>query len=110
MKTIVYNKLVRDRVPEILISKGHVPLMRVLAQPEYVHYLKQKILEEASEVVQATSRDAFLTELTDLLEVIESLTIASGITLDQLKEQQKSRRLARGGFEKRIFLEKVDEN
>lgn len=110
MPVKVYNKLVRDKIPEVISSKGHVPFSRQLSDVEYRLHLKLKLQEEAAEVMGASSVDDLLGELADLVEVVDALTADLGFTPAELRARQEKKRLERGGFEKKIFLEKVDEN
>lgn len=109
MPVKIHNKLVRDKIPANISARGDVPFVRELNSEEFFVALKQKLLEEANEAVGATSNADLLIELADLLEVIETLTLGAGFTLDELKLTQAQKRAERGGFEKKIFLEKVGE-
>ncbi len=106
----IYNKLVRDNIPEIISARGARPTTRVLSDVEYRLHLKLKLLEESTEAMGATSNGAILDELADLNEVLETLTRHLGFTRADIALRQQQKHLERGGFEKKIFLEKVDEN
>ncbi|QQR92194.1 MAG: nucleoside triphosphate pyrophosphohydrolase [Candidatus Iainarchaeum archaeon] len=106
----IYNKLVRDKIPEIISAKGGVATTRVLSDSEYRLHLKLKLVEESAEAVEASSNEAILGELADLNEVLEMLMVQHGLTIIDLRAAKAKKRAERGGFEKRIFLEKVDEN
>lgn len=68
MRRTTYNKLVRDRIPEIIRSKGAVPHIRALSPKEYRTALLKKLREEAAELA-ATGPEKQLDELVDVLEV-----------------------------------------
>lgn len=104
----VYNKLVRDNIPEIIKSKGETPVTRVLEDDEYKKSLEEKLFEEYKEVIEAKG-DNRLEELADLLEVIKSLAESENSSLEHIIELASIKREKRGGFEKRTFLEKVIE-
>ena len=70
----VYNKLVRDKIPEIISNKGETPVTRVLKDDEYKKSLEEKLFEEYKEVIEGEGDDR-LEELADLLEVVKSLLI-----------------------------------
>ena len=105
----VYNKLVRDNIPEIIKSKGETPVTRVLEDGEYKKSLEEKLFEEYKEVIEATGDDR-LEELADLVEVAKSLAESENSSLEHIIELANKKREKRGGFEKKIFLEKVIES
>ena len=73
----VYNKLVRDNIPQIIRSKGEEPIVRELNDKDYLRELKKKLLEESGEVVEAEGGD-MLEELADLMEVAKALAGTMG--------------------------------
>ena len=104
----VYNKLVRDKIPEIIEGKNETPVTRILDDDEYKFELEKKLYEEYKEVIESSGEDR-LFELADMIEVIKSLALLSGKTLEDIIELANGKRNKRGGFEKKIFLEKVIE-
>ena len=105
----VYNKLVRDRIPEIIEGKNETPVTRILNDDEYKLELEKKLYEEYKEVIESSGEDR-LFELADMIEVIKSLALLSGKTLEDIIELANGKRNKRGGIEKKIFLEKVIES
>jgi predicted house-cleaning noncanonical NTP pyrophosphatase (MazG superfamily) len=103
-----FHKLVRDGIPERIRSNGETPVTRVLSFEEYVIELKKKLLEEAAEFQSAESRESMIEEIADIREVLDSLTDALAIALNDLERMQKEKREKRGGFSQRIFLEHVE--
>lgn len=101
-------KLIRDRQPDFMRAKGIVFHERTLEQEEYFASLKAKILEEAEEVQNTSNAEELTEELADLLEVAESLAHAKGVTLQQIQAKPLEKRQARGGFEKRLFIQGVE--
>ena len=101
-----YGKLVRDRIPEIIKSNGEEPITRILTEEEYKKLLEEKLLEECNEVIEASNLDR-IEELADLLEVLISLAKIESKNLDDIIKVAEEKRIKRGGFEKRIFLETV---
>jgi len=96
------NKLVRDRIPEIIQRDGRRCGIRIASEEELVPLLKAKLIEEAQE---AAADDADLVkELADLAEVIDALLAAEGLDYETIRAKQEKRRLERGGFEKRLVL------
>jgi len=106
-KEEIYNKLVRDRIPEIIISNNQKPVTRILEDTEYKSELEKKLLEEYHEVLRAGSPADRLEELADILEVVSSMGQLEGATLDEIIAIMLEKRKKRGGFSKKIFLEKV---
>lgn len=97
---MIYNKLVRDRIPEIIEKQGETPNFRVLEDAEYLRCLEAKLDEEVGEY----HRDRNTEELADILEVAFALAAAQGCSREELLEVYRKKHDARGGFEKRIFL------
>ena len=100
-----YNKLVRDRIPEIIESSGKTCTIETLADEKYIAMLDAKLTEELAEYHESKS----LEELADLLEVMGAVVKARGYTWDELTTIRKKKREERGGFEKRILLKEVCE-
>lgn len=104
-KRTVYNKLVRDRIPEIVEASGRTCVAVMLPNDAYIQALDAKLNEELAEYQQSKS----LEELADLLEVMGAVVKARGYTWDDLTHVRKEKRAARGAFDKRIFLKEVIE-
>ncbi|GAA4237714.1 hypothetical protein GCM10022254_50660 [Actinomadura meridiana] len=94
------EKLVRDRIPEIIREDGRAPETRVAHPDEHAELLRAKLYEEAGEYV-ATGDPA---ELADLLEVIHTLAALHELTPAELEEQRSTKATIRGGFSQRIVL------
>ena len=103
----VFNKLVRDNIPNIIENKGGIPVIRVLGDTEYRLELLKKLSEECGEVAAATTSIDILQELADVLEVIKALAKFENKSLDNIIALAAQRESTRGAFEKRIFLERV---
>lgn len=101
---VTYNRLVRDRIPEIIEADGYRPVTTVLDDHGYRAALLAKLVEEAQEAAEA-SADALAGELADVLEVLESLAPAIGTTWRQILALAAAKREHRGGFTRRLFLE-----
>lgn len=102
-----FNKLVRDNIPNIIANNGEESVTRVLEDDEYKIELYKKLLEESNEVIGSTGSDETLEELADVLEILKSIAELNGKKLDDVIETANNKRLKRGGFEKRIFLERT---
>ena len=98
-----YNKLVRDRIPEIIGNNGGRCTTEILSNAEYLKMLDAKLDEETAEY----HKDQNLEELADLLEVIYAITIARGYTISDLERLRAAKASERGAFEKKILLKEV---
>lgn len=103
----IYNKLVRDNIPDICRSNGEEPFTRVLTDEEFWKYLLEKDQEELREVEAAESLEERKKELGDKLEIIRAMAEFSGYSLDDILEEADKKKQKNGGFEKRLLLEKV---
>ena len=97
---MLYNKLVRDKIPGLIREQGEVPNYRILGQAENIHCLEQKLDEEVGEY----HRDRNAEELADILEVLFALADSLGCSREELMEIYQRKHDARGGFRDRIFL------
>ena len=104
-KRTVHNKLVRDRIPEIIEASGRTCITEVLPEDAYIQALDAKLSEELAEYQQSKS----LEELADLLEVMGAVVKARGYTWDDLTRVRKEKRAQRGAFDQKIFLKEVIE-
>ena len=102
----IYNKLIRDKIPEIIKNNNEEPITRILNDIDYKKELEKKLYEEYQEVLEATGKDR-LEELADMLEIISSLAKLENSTLNNVIEIANKKVLQRGSFENKIFLEKV---
>ena len=97
---MIYNKLVRDMIPQIIKEQGEIPVTRILSGEEYTAALEQKLDEEAAEF----HREKNLEELADILEVVYALAENLGCTKEQLFHMYEQKHEKRGGFQSGIFL------
>lgn len=100
----IYNKLVRDRIPEIIAAQGQTCSTRTLTDEEYLEALSRKLDEELAEY--HASGD--LEELADLLEVIHAIAAAKGQDVRRLHEIMEKKAAERGRFEDKIMLISVE--
>ena len=101
--TIIHNKLVRDRIPEIIVGSGKTCATRILPQEEYLAALDTKLTEELAEY----QADKSMEELADLLEVMMAVAEARGHSFAEVEAIRRAKAEKRGGFRERIFLESV---
>ena len=100
-----YNKLVRDRIPEIIEASGKSCVTEILSDKAYLRLVDAKVDEELAEY----HSDQNIEELADLLEVIYAAAMARGYTLEQLESVRAAKAEKRGAFANKILLKEVIE-
>ncbi len=100
-----HNKLVRDKIPEIIKSKGVVPIMHIASNEEYHQKLKAKLQEEFDEFLEDNNEE----ELADILEVIYALCDLYNFDKEKLEQLRKDKAEKRGGFKDKIILDETKE-
>lgn len=103
---IEYDKLIRDRIPEIIESAGKKCIVEVMDDNTYIEYLDRKLGEELAEY----QADKSLEELADLLEVMYAVAEARGYSIEELERVRKAKAEKRGGFKKKLCLKGVIDN
>ena len=98
-----YNKLVRDKIPEIIGAQGKHCIVKKLSDEDYLKIVDAKLDEELAEY----HKDQNLEELADLLEVIYAAAQARGFTLEQLERLRAEKEAKRGAFREKLLLVKV---
>ena len=101
----VYNKLVRDKIPEIIEKSGKQCIIETMDKKTYLEFLDNKLKEELAEYQQ----DKSIEELADLLEVIYAVASARGYSIEELERIRAEKAEKRGGFKDRIWLKEVIE-
>lgn len=105
MGVIVYNKLVRDRIPEIIENDGKTCRIEILTDEDYIKKVDEKLDEELAEY----HKDQNIEELADLMEVIYAAAIARGYSVEELEAVRQKKVQKRGAFAKKILLKEVIE-
>ena len=105
----IYNKLVRDNIPDIIEKDNETPYIRILSDDEFIIELKKKIIEEAQEVFSSTDEE-IMGELADVYEILNELAIRNGKTIEDIQKLALAKKAKRGGFSKKIYLEKTIRN
>ena len=98
----IYNKLVRDIIPEIMTQNGAKPVIRILSDEEYLKELNKKLQEELNEYLQ----DGNVEELADLEEVLLAILKVKNVSKTDFDNIRMMKVEKRGAFDKKIFLEK----
>lgn len=103
MAIITHNKLVRDKIPEVIKNDGKICDTEILSDDDYLAMLDKKLDEELNEYY----KDKNIEELADLVEVIYAVAEARGYSLEQLESVRKEKVEKRGAFKEKIFLKTV---
>ena len=110
MNMPVYNKLVRDRIPEIIEATGRSLTSRMLSNDEYKLELKKKLSEEVEEYLNATKDQDAIEELADIMELVISLAQIHHASIEEVERVRQKKEKERGGFNKKIFLVEVEDD
>jgi len=102
---IVYYKLVRDKIPEIIENAGKTCIIETLDDKQYITMLEEKLNEELVEY----QTDKSIEEMADLYEVMLATIKARGWSLAQLEQVRAEKAESRGKFDKKILLKEVSE-
>ena len=96
-----YNKLVRDKIPEYIKSKGGAPITHIAEDKEYWQKLKEKLTEEINEFMEAEN----IEEMADILEVIDAICDYKKFDKDELQKTKNKKAEERGKFRDKIILD-----
>ncbi len=105
MKT--HNKLVRDKIPDIIQAAGKSCKTHVLDDATYLAELNKKLIEESNELINAKTKDQVIEELADIKEIFNALLKQHGINEVEIIKKQIAKNEKRGAFSNKIFLESV---
>ena len=106
----IYNKLVRDAIPEVIGKTGKDFSIRTLEEEEYKTEVKKKLGEELEEYKEAATNEEAVEELADILELLHAAVKIHGSSIEQLEKVRQAKAEKRGCFEKRIFLIEVEDD
>ncbi len=101
--TKIYNKLIRDNIPEICQRNNQLAVTKVLDDKKYKSALKAKLVEEVIEYL----KDEDLMELADILEVVDALSKAQGSDFDEIIRLKNEKAEKNGAFDKKLLLIKT---
>lgn len=105
MKSIKYNKLVRDKIPMIIENTGNKCICETLSDDDYIKMLNEKLKEELDEYLESGT----LEELADIGEVMHAILAYKNISLEEFQRVRMEKFESRGGFKDRILLKEVIE-
>ncbi len=98
----IYNKLVRDNIPQIMLQNGAEPVIRILNDEEYFQELNKKLTEEVAEYLESYE----IVEIADIIEVLRAILELKGISYDDFEDIRKEKVRTKGAFKNKIYLEK----
>lgn len=104
MQKIYYNKLCRDKVPDIIRAKGFECDVREVDHDEYRREIIRKVFEEASGVSNHSGRSGLLKELADLLITVDAVKKEYGISDEEVAAAVEASIEDKGGYEDRLYL------
>ncbi len=99
-----YDKLVRDRIPEIIEKDGRTCKTIVLSDEECLEYLNKKLLEETNEYLESKQVE----ELADLEEVLRAILKLRGVNYEDFEKIRNDKAEKRGAFDKKLLLKETD--
>lgn len=105
MKKITYNKLVRDKIPQIIEQAGKTCVCETLTDEQYIQKLNEKLLEEVQEYLESGTVE----ELADIGEVMYAILAFKNVSIEEFRRVRLDKLNARGGFMDKIFLKEVIE-
>ena len=105
MGSVQYDKLVRDKIPDVIQQAGKKPVTDILSRESMAAALDRKLQEEVQEYLESGSVE----EMADVLEVLHGIAFHRGISWDEVESVRVRKRGERGGFEKGIRLLEVRE-
>lgn len=105
----VYNKLVRDKILEIIGKDGLAYNARVLEPSEHLTEIKKKLFEEVREFEETATREDALEEMADVLELLHAALKVYGADFEELEAVRVRKREKRGGFDEGLYLMDVED-
>ena len=104
MKKIYYNKLIRDLIPKRIEESNGKYFCRQLLQKDFKKELIKKVEEEASGLKNSKTKKEIISEMGDILDVIDEIKKVFKISEKELTESRKKEFKRKGGFDRKLFL------
>ena len=100
----VYNKLVRDKIPDIIESENKKAHISIIPLDQFEQYLNNKLQEELDEYIKSGD----VMELVDIGEVMHSILELKNVSIQEYQRLRKEKLESKGGFKERILLKSVE--
>ena len=101
----IYDKLIRDKIPEIILSTNKKPIIHIEKGINLKNRLFEKLIEELEEFKENPCKE----EMADMLEVIYALGEIYNFSESEVEKIRIKKNNSRGGFKKGIILESVED-
>ncbi|MFZ3588895.1 phosphoribosyl-ATP pyrophosphohydrolase [Bacillus sp. DJP31] len=105
----IYNKLVRDQIPNVIAATGKKYSTTILSDEDYIIELQKKASEELEEYINAKDQNEAIEELADLLEILHAFAEYHGTSIQEVEKIREKKAEERGGFKEKIFLIEVED-
>lgn len=103
-----YNKLIRDKIPEIISESGEKPTVKVLNKKQFKEALRKKLVKESVELSCANNKKEIVNELADITELIDWICREYRLDKNSLKKHRIEKNKKRGSFRSKLFLIKTE--
>jgi predicted house-cleaning noncanonical NTP pyrophosphatase (MazG superfamily) len=110
MSVTIYQKLIRDKIPQFFSKPNKIFNTRILSDSEFKLSLKQKLIEESEELSKSVTKDDLINEIADVIEVLNYIKSSENISDNEIEKSRLHKKEERGGFDQKLFLESVEEN
>jgi len=104
MEKIYYNKLCRDKIPQIISDKGFECEIRVVDHAEYKKEIVRKVFEEASGVTNHVDHEHLVAEIADLLITLDAVKKEFAISEDEVTNAVAASLAEKGAYDERLYL------
>ncbi len=104
MNKITYNKLIRDKIPEIIRARGAECEVETLDDVRFAEEIMKKVVEEAGGLSQARNREELLEEIGDVMVVLDEVRKLNGISKEEVDTAMADNLALKGGFDKHVYL------
>ena len=108
MSLTVYQKLIRDNI-QFFAKPNKIFNTKILSNSEFKIALKQKLIEESQELLKSDNRNDLINELADVIEVLNYIKSSENISEAEVEAIRLQKKQQRGGFDKKLFLESIEE-
>ena len=109
MAVKTYNKLVRDKIPDIIAKQGKSVTFHIVKGEDLKEALNSKLFEEVRELINAETEEQIIEEMVDVMEVLYAIKDMYGISESDLDDRRFEKIDEKGGLREGYFLESVSD-